>query len=167
MYISLIYQICARASATKAGKMLSSHRCAAGAQSVQRPARRSLTITAARKAHSGRSIVVSKTLIAKPEAQEEVAKLCAQHAEAVLKLPRSESGLLSVQAVRDAWEPHVFHGGVKDATSACWVVPPFCYAFPTPFTFATFAAVWERFESTPHMTRHETASLGWTSKVSA
>jgi hypothetical protein len=101
---------------------------------VQRPARRSLTITAARKAHSGRSVVVSKTLIAKPEAQEEVAKLCAQHAEAALRLPRSESGLLSVQAVRDAWEPHVFHG--EGTETRLVVVQTFCSAFPLTFTFA-------------------------------
>ncbi|KAJ9533729.1 hypothetical protein V8C86DRAFT_2847277 [Haematococcus lacustris] len=85
--------------------------------------RGSLLTCDAVKTKGGKSVACTKTLIAKPETAEAVAKLVAEHAEYSIKAANDrENGIIVVQAMRDSWEPSTFH-------------------------------LWERYESNAHMAR--------------
>ncbi|GFH14707.1 uncharacterized protein HaLaN_10814 [Haematococcus lacustris] len=86
--------------------------------------RGSLLTCDAVKTKGGKNVACTKTLIAKPETAEAVAKLVAEHAEYSIKAANDrENGIIVVQAMRDSWEPSTFHwprgeGGLDDATGA-------------------------------------------------
>lgn len=88
--------------------------------------RRRLTVVAAVRAKSKRQICCSKTLVARPEAADQVAKMCADVAEFTqAKMAERSAGINAFDIVRDQWEPNVFH-------------------------------LWERYESNTAMGRHNT-----------
>jgi len=83
----------------------------AAEQRAPRPAaaraagRRRLTVVAAVRAKSKRQICCSKTLVARPEAADQVAKMCADVAEFTqAKMAERSAGINAFDIVRDQWE---------------------------------------------------------------
>lgn len=80
-------------------------RCRAPAAYAAANARRPLTVTAAIKSKSKRQVCCSKTLIARPEAVDEVQRLCADvTAFSQQRMDDRTSGLHAFDCVKDQWE---------------------------------------------------------------
>jgi hypothetical protein len=99
-----------RGGAAAAAATARSIRRGAAASSIHRPAaaaagRRRLTVVAAVRAKSKRQICCSKTLVARPETADEVARMCAEVTEFSQKqIGDKAAGVNTFDCVRDQWE---------------------------------------------------------------
>ena len=78
--------------------------------SAPRCSRGALLVQAAVKQRSAREVVISKTLIARPDAKDKVWTLCEEaSARAKAAMADRDVGLRAFDCVRDGWDDNVFH----------------------------------------------------------